>query len=120
MKLLFSLFGYASTATLSVGYTLNLLGYPIGPKLFMIGVLTLLIVYVPIYTMRKLKTTEKHAIIPRLKHGSGGVAGVLFGASAIFKWMHWPGADIILLLSMLVAVALFLPVLFIEMYKRLN
>lgn len=120
MKLLFSLFGYASTATLAVGYTLNLLSYPIGPKLFMIGVLTLFLVYLPIYTVRKLKTTEKHAIILRLKHGSGGLAGVLFGASAMFKWMHWPGADILLVSSMLVAVALFLPVLFIEMYKRLD
>ncbi|GEM_PF-5229530 len=118
MKLLLSLFGYISTTCLAVGYTLNLLNYSIGSKLFIYGLLALFLIFVPIYTLRKIRTIEKHNLIVRLKNGSGGLAGLIFGISALFKWMRWPGAEVLLLVSMLITAALFLPMLFMEMYKR--
>ena len=82
------------TALLFVGFLFKFMHWPgAGPTLFSaLVVLILTLIGYAFENIRK-KTDFRNTIIPLL--------GALFVLSAIFKIMHWPGANIILSVSMI-------------------
>jgi hypothetical protein len=54
----------------------------------------------------------------RMRSISGAAGGLIIGAGSVFKIMHWPGANILTLLGMLLIIFVFVPLFFWQLYKR--
>ncbi|WP_109298851.1 hypothetical protein [Aquimarina sp. AU474] len=118
MKKFMYLIGFVGALTLTIGVTFKLLWYPGANKFFTIGFLLLLLVFVPMLTFDKYKVAIAKALSERLKIILGCVSGIIVGLSGLFKFMHWPGAEILLLTGAFIFAIGFLPFLFFTMYKK--
>ncbi|MBB3697532.1 hypothetical protein KMW28_05080 [Flammeovirga yaeyamensis] len=117
MKKLMYFIGLVGAVSLTGGVTFKLLHMPYGNELFMIGFLTLLLLFVPLYTIDKFKVNLSKSISVRLKFILGLVAAVSTGLSGLFKMMHLQGAPILLLFGAFIFAFGFLPFYFFNMYK---
>ncbi|ANQ49559.1 hypothetical protein MY04_2185 [Flammeovirga sp. MY04] len=117
MKKLMYLIGLIGAVSLTGGVTFKILHMPYGNEFFMIGFLTLLLLFVPLYTIDKFKVNLSKSISVRLKFILGLVAAVSTGLSGLFKMMHLQGAPMLLLFGAFVFAFGFLPFFFFNMYK---
>lgn len=118
MKKLMYLIGFIGSVTLAAGVTFKLLNMPYGTELFIVGFLTLLLVFVPILAIDRYKVTISKSITVKLKIILGVVAAVAIGLSGLFKLMHLQGAELLLMLGAFVLIFGFLPFYFFTMYKK--
>ncbi|MEO1052408.1 MAG: hypothetical protein AAFX87_17385 [Bacteroidota bacterium] len=118
MKKLMYTFGFLGAVTLTAGVTFKLLHIPFGGELFIIGFLTLLLLFVPLLAFDRYKVAISKAISERLKIILGAMAAIITGMSGVFKLMHLQGVEMLLLLGAFVFAFGFLPFLFFNMYKR--
>ena len=82
-------------------------------SLFLLGA-----IYLPVFVMVKIRDTRKEGKkvnIPMYVFGL--IAGIIFIAGALFKIMHWPGAGVMIMLSGIVTVFIFIPILVIQALK---
>ena len=112
------LIGFLSSAILTIGITFKLLHFPGATKLFMIGFLLLLLVFVPTFAFNKYRAATSSTLSDRLQIILGGASAVITGISGLFKFVHLQGADIFLILGVLIFVAGFLPLFFYSLYKK--
>lgn len=115
-KLMYSI-GLMGSVSLTAGVTFKLLFLPFATELFMIGFLTLLLVFVPLYAIDKYKVSLSKSISVRLKIILGLAAAVITGLSGVFKLMHLQGTSMLLLLGAFIFAFGFLPFYFFTMYK---
>lgn len=118
MKKLMYLIGFMGSITLTAGVTFKLLRMPFGTTLFMIGFLTLLLVFIPLLAIDRYKVTLSKTISVKMKTFSGVIAAVVTGLSGVFKFMHLQGADLLLMLGAFIFAFGFLPFYFFTMYKK--
>lgn len=118
MKKLMYLIGFMGSITLTAGVTFKLLMMPFATELFMVGFLTLFLVFVPLVAIDLYKVSLSQSISARLKIILGLLAAVVSGLSGLFKIMHLQGADLLLMLGAFVFACGFLPFYFFNMYKR--
>jgi uncharacterized protein with PQ loop repeat len=82
-------------------------------SLFLLGA-----IYLPVFVMVKIRDTRKEGKKVNMPmYISGLIAGIIFLAGAMFKIQHWPGANIMGILSGLVTVFVFIPILVIQALK---
>lgn len=118
MKKLMYLIGFIGSLALTAGVTFKLLRMPLGTELFIVGFLTLLLVFIPLLAFDRYKVALSKAISERLKIILGVVAAIITGLSGLFKLMHLQGADLLLMLGAIVFAFGFLPFFFFTMYKK--
>ena len=118
MKKLMYLTGLAGSISLTAGVAFTLLQMPGGYPLFSVGLLVLLLVFVPLFTLERFKVVIAKKLSERLKLILGATAALITGLSVLFKIMHLQGADVLLLLGAFVFSLGFLPFLFFTMYKK--
>ncbi|MDY8134095.1 hypothetical protein [Aquimarina sp. 2201CG5-10] len=118
MKKLMYFIGFIGALTLTTGITFKLLWYPGANKLFIIGFLLLLLIFVPMLAIDRYKVAIAKALSERLKIILGCVSGVIIGLSGLFKIMHLMGAEILLFIGAFIFAVGYLPFLFFTMYKR--
>jgi len=118
MKKLMYLIGFIGSITLTIGITFKLLRMPFATELFMIGFLTLLLIFVPLMGIDKYKVPLSKSISQKMKIILGVVASIIIGLSAVFKLMHLQGADLLLILGAFAFTFGFLPFCFFTMYKK--
>ncbi|WP_299213920.1 hypothetical protein [uncultured Aquimarina sp.] len=118
MKKLMYFIGFVGALTLTTGITFKLLWYPGANKLFIIGFLLLLLVFVPMLAFDRYKVAIAKTLSERLKIILGCISGVIVGLSGLFKLMHWMGAEVLLLAGAFIFAIGYLPFLFFTMYKR--
>jgi len=118
MKKLMYIIGFIGSATLTAGLTFRILRLPFGAELFMVGFLTLLLVFIPLLSIDRYKVALSKTLSVRLKMMLGVVAAVVSGLAGLFKVLHLQGADLLLLLGALVFAFGFLPFYFFTMYKK--
>ena len=51
-------------------------------------------------------------------YSSGAIVAMILFMGGIFKLNHWPGANILTILGLVTLVGIFLPALFINMYRK--
>jgi len=112
------LIGFAGAVTLTTGITFKLLWYPMANILFTIGFLVLLLIFVPMLAFDRYKVAIAKALSERLKIILGSIAGVIVGLSGLFKFLHWQGAEVLLLAGAFIFAVGYLPFLFFTMYKK--
>lgn len=118
MKKIMYLIGFIGAVTLTTGITFKLLWYPGANNLFIIGFLLLLLVFVPMLAFDRYKVAIAKALSEKLKIILGSISGVTVGFSGLFKLMHWPGAEFLLLAGAFIFAIGYLPFLFFTMYKK--
>lgn len=112
------LIGFIGSLTLTAGASFKLLRMPWGMELFIVGFLTLLLVFIPFLAFERYKDAISKAISEKLKIIFGAVAAIITGLSGLFKIMHLQGADLLLIIGAFVFAFGFLPFFFFTMYKK--
>lgn len=118
MKKLMYLIGFIGSVSLTGGTSFKLLHLPGANQLFMIGYLTLLLVFIPLVAFNRYKVAISKALSERLRIILGVASAVILGLAGIFKLMHLQGADWLLILGAIVFAFGFLPFFFFTMYKK--
>ena len=116
-KVMYSI-GLISAVLISIGWLFNTLQWPGGYELFNYGFLGFLLVFVPMIAIDRYRESIQKALLEKLRILFGSVSGFIVGLSLVFKLLHLQGADVLLLVGMLMFTFCFLPALFFNLYKK--
>ena len=118
MKKLGFILGFLASVSLSIGVVFKLLHLPSANEFFMVGYLSLLLIFIPLYgyySYKKAQTTFENRLI-----AIGIAAAVIEGLAGLLKLFQIQGADIVLLFGAAIFIVGFLPLFFLNMYKKVN
>lgn len=117
MKRVMYLTGLVCASTVSLGWLFVTLRWPGGRELFNIGFLAFLWVFVPMLAVDRYRVSMRKAVSEKIRIMLGAVSGFIVGLSLVFKVLHLQGADIALIVGMLMFTFGFLPIFFFNLYK---
>ena len=117
MKIILFFSGFVAAFCIMTGILFRQLQWPGGDEILLAGNSALIVSMVTLImtTMRSSKAFPKDVLFRIL---AGGFGGLFFGIGSFFKIMHWPGANIQVLLGIFVLAFFFLPLFFWQLYKR--
>ncbi len=116
-KLLFvSGFAWASTYLLSVLF--RILAWPGHGALVMGQGFILGMVLLPVYLLYRMQTQSEMKLRDKVLYVVGGLASLLVTISTLFKTMHWPGANVLLVSSIWLLALGFVPLLLWNWYHQ--
>lgn len=118
MKKIMYTTGLLGAVATTLGVMFKILHWPGADQLFVAGFLLLLLVFVPLSAIDRFKVILTRALPEKLRVVTGVVAALTVGLAIIFKVMHLPGADQLLITGSLVFAFGFLPSLFFTLYKN--
>lgn len=118
MKKLMYIIGLLSAISLSLGFLFKLLHWPGGGYMATFGFLGLVLLFLPMLAIDRYKLTLNKALSEKLKVILGFTSAAITGLAVLFKILHYPGADVLLMLGILLFSLGFLPFLFFKMYKK--
>lgn len=110
--------GLVFSMLLSIGLLFKLMSWPGGFYPLMIGTFGLGFVFLPLLTLDQLKLKANQILSQKMKYFLGLASGVLFTLSVVFKQQHLMGANVILILSLVLFTFGFLPFLFFRLFKK--
>lgn len=118
MKKLMYLLGTIAPTLLIIGTIFKIQHWPGAGIMLVISLFLLGAIYLPVFVSVKIRDTRKEGKPVNMPmYIFGLIAGIVFIAGAMFKIMHWPGAGIMVVLSAIVTVAVFIPILVIQAIK---
>jgi TolA-binding protein len=96
-----------SGITFMAGVIFKIMHWPFGTVLLFFGYLSLIVVALPLFLITKVRSAkdkkDKNIYI------LGFLALMIFASANMFKFFHWPGAAILLLVGAFLLVSIFLP-----------
>lgn len=107
MKKIMIYSGTISSAIFFAGLVLKFLHQPGAAVLIFLGITILSLVFLPLLLILKIK--EKEYMRDKIAITIGTVSGIALSLGTLFKVMHWPLANVMILSSVLILVLLFLP-----------
>lgn len=107
MKKTMIISGLFSAITMTVGLIFKFMHWPGASPMILMGVASLGLIFLPL--MSVLKTKEKQNKNDKLIIVFGAVFGVLISFAVLFKIFHWPGANIMGLISVAIMLLVFTP-----------
>ncbi len=110
--------GFVGALALTAGVMFKLLHFPGGDQLFIAGFLTLFMGFIPLLVLDRYKVIREQAFQDRLKVFAGTSASVLVGMAGLFKILHFPGADVLLVVGAVLFALGFLPLFFLSLYHK--
>ena len=117
MKRVMYLTGLVCASTVSLGWLFVTLRWPGGRELFNIGFLAFLWVFVPMLAVDRYRVSMRKAVSEKIRIMLGAASGFIVGLSLVFKVLHLQGADIALIVGMVMFIFGFLPIFFFILYK---
>ena len=118
MKKLMYIIGLLSAISLSMGFLFKLLHWPGGGYMATFGFLGFVLLFMPMLAIDRYKLTLNKALSEKLKIILGFTSAAITGLAVLFKTLHLQGADILLVLGIILFSLGFLPFLFFRMYKK--
>ena len=118
MKKVMYLTGLICAITISVGWLFATLRWPGAREIFKMGFLGFLWVFVPMLVVDRYRLRIRKPVSEKIKIVLGAVSGFTVGLSLVFKLLHLQGADIVLIVGMLMFIFGFLPIFFFTLYKK--
>lgn len=116
MKIVLFFSGFVAAFCIMTGILFRQLHWPGGDVILMVGDISLIVSMITlIVNTARSSASFSRAIIYRILAGSFG--GLFFGIGSAFKIMHWPGANIQILLGVFLLAFFFLPMFFWQLYK---
>lgn len=116
-KVMYSI-GLLSAMSFVLGWLFGILHKPGAYQLSIYGFLIFVFVFVPLLAIDRYKTNIRWVLSEKLKFSLGLVSGLIVATSILFKIMHLPGAEGLMILGTGLFVFGFLPFLFFTMYKK--
>lgn len=115
-RVLFST-GFLSTFLLSFGFLFKLMHWPFATAILTCGLAALFITLGALilntgYTLRSLSTPMRLRIV------SGLFSGLLIVTGSMFKILHYPGANIMIVCGLVLLNLVFLPMFFYQLYLK--
>lgn len=110
MKKIMLASGGFSVATLTLGIFLKFMHWPGAAACILLGVIILSFVFLPL--MFTLKAKEQQSSKDKFVAGIGTLAAILMSLGVMFKMMHWPGANVLCSIALVMVLVVFLPVYF--------
>ncbi len=118
MKKFMYILGMIAPAMLITGTIFKIQHWPGAGVLLVLSLFILGAIYLPVFVMVKIRDTRKEGKKVNMPmYIFGLIAGIIFIAGAMFKIQHWPGAGIMIILSGLVTVLIFIPILVVQALK---
>jgi hypothetical protein len=118
MKKFMYILGLVTAIAMSMGFTFRLLHLPGADELFTYGFLTFALVFLPMAAYNSFTMKMKRTLVEKLRIILGFTSAVFVGTAVIFKIMHYPWLDWLLLFGAGLFSFGFLPCLFYTMYER--
>lgn len=112
MKKIMIISGTLSVIGFIVGSIFKIMHWPGAGALLLLSMITISFIFLPLLFV--LKTREVNAIKEKLMLAIGTLFGILFSLSALFKIMHWPGANVIWLITLGLLLLIFIPLYFLS------
>lgn len=116
MKKIMLVSGSLSASLLSLGILFKFMHWAGAALFIVLGVLLLSFVFLPLLFV--LKAKEKKQSKDKIVIGLGALAAISLTLGVMFKMMHWPGANMLSLSSLIIMVFLFLPIYFFNGIKH--
>lgn len=112
MKKFMYILGTIAPSLLILGAFFKLQHWPGASILIVLGAFLLGAIYLPVFAMVSMRDTrKKEKRVNKTLYVTGVITGFIFITGILFKIMHWPGAAVALLTSVILVVAVFIPVL---------
>ncbi|MDB0037955.1 hypothetical protein N9F08_01195 [bacterium] len=108
--------GLISTALTLFGVLFKLMHWPGASVMFVLGVATFGLLFIPLLIVLKFK--DEAETIDKWVLSIGLVLGMITSIGVLFKVMHWPFANILILSSLSAFILLFIPTYFITKVRR--
>ncbi len=102
--------GALSAAAFIIGSILKVLHLPGAAVILVLGFAILSFVFLPLLFILKIR--ETNTARDKLILGLGTCLGMLYCLAMLFKIMHWPGANIMWVSMLVIALTIFIPVYF--------
>jgi hypothetical protein len=118
MKKLTYIIGLVASISVSIGYFLVLMNWPIGREIFNYGFLSLVLVFVPMLAYEQLQKSSDKVFHERMKLILGFSSALIAGIGVTFKLLHLMGAGVLFGLGTILFAFGFLPFLFFSLYKK--
>ena len=111
--------GSVAPSLVIIGTIFKIMHWPGASIMLTLGLFLLAAIYLPIFVSIRIRDTRKEGkAVNRSMYIIGMIAGIIFIAGAVFKINHWPGAGIMIILTGLVTVGVFIPLLVINAIKE--
>jgi len=118
MKKFMYILGTIAPSLLIIGAIFKLQHWPGASVLIVLGSFLLAAVYLPVFAMVSMRDTRKREKkVNKTLYVAGVITGFIFMTGILFKIMHWPGAGVALTFSVLLTVAVFIPILVVHALK---
>lgn len=118
MKKFMYVLGMIAPSLLIIGTLFKIQHWPGAGVMIVLSLFMLGAIYLPVFIMVKIRDTRQKGKKPNMPmYIFGLIAGIVFVAGAMFKIQHWPGAGFMIMLSGIVTVAVFIPILVIQALK---
>jgi hypothetical protein len=119
MKKLTYLIGLITAMMMSFGWLLRVLRMgEVGNQVFAFGVLGFIVLFLPMLAVLYFRANRERPWYAKWQMVLGVVSILFVGLAWLFKIMHMPGADEVLLLGGVLFTFGFLPFLFLNFYKK--
>ncbi len=118
MKKVMYAIGLLASISISLGWLFNVLGWLGGGDLFTYGFLAFVLIFLPMLAIDRYKLVLNRALTEKLRVILGFTSAIVTGLAVLFKIMHLQGAQMLLILGILLFSFGFLPFLFFRMYKK--
>ena len=108
--------GFVAAFCILIGLMFKIMHWPGATAILITGNLSLSVCLLAIlYGLLTNKTTFPRMTYSRILFGV--VGGMLLASGIFFKIMHWPGANILLVIGMFLITFIFLPIFFWQLYR---
>ncbi len=118
MKKFMYFIGLASAMAMSIGFAFQILHMPGGYQLTNYGFLTFALAFLPALAYNSYRANVKRNTIEKFRTVFGFLSAACTGVAVLFKMMHYPGVDPLLLTGAFIFSFGFLPCMFYSMYSR--
>ncbi len=117
MKRILFFCGFATTFLLSFGFLFKLMHWPMAQNILLTGLCALLftLLYLAFYSV---KTVHPLSLPHRLRIFTGLLCGLMMATGSILKILHYPGASLLIVLSVALLNLVFLPLFFYQLYRK--
>jgi hypothetical protein len=118
MKRFLYLSAYLTAISMTITLYFSLTGKPGGNIALLVSSLLLIFLLLPALFLNQYKRELSKNITTKIAFIFGFSGVTLFLVSVVFKISHWPGAKVMLLLSLVIVNLAYFPFLFFKMYKK--
>jgi hypothetical protein len=118
MKRMLYVSGFVSSFSLTLHFLFKVVHWPGATELLIVGNVFLLFGVIPSLFLMSLRNRPTLKGVDKFRLMAGITSTFLFTVGMLFKVMHWPGANMLLVIGLVLFAALFLPVFFYQLYQR--